>query len=223
MGDIDKDGMFLLDLLNAEEKEKFLLNTTKVKYKKGECIVKKDEFVTHIVYIVKGFVKIHTDIQGKEIILNLKGPKTIAGLSTMITCEKHPFSLTALEDSIIHLISINVIQHLIETNGSFATQIIGCINATNLEYIQHNLLALTQNNIHGKLANTLLYMMDRVFYSPKFEVMLSRAELAQFSKISRENVIKTLYEFDSEGLIRLNGKQIEIINPLQLRKLADFG
>jgi CRP/FNR family transcriptional regulator, polysaccharide utilization system transcription regulator len=211
---------FFVDWLTEEEQQRLDSNLTKVQYSKGEKIIKSGEFVTHAIFVVKGYVKIHSETRNKTIILNIIGPNSFSGLSAMISRKKHEFNITALDDSLACLINIDVLLSFIETNGAFARGLVEYMNSTMLHYINHNIITLTQNNIHGRLANTLLYLSEQVFASNSFDMLLSRKELSQFSNVSRENVIKVLYEFSSDGLIKLNSKQIQILNLEQLKRLA---
>jgi hypothetical protein len=52
-----------------------------------------------------------------------------------------------------------------------------------LHYVEHTLVSLTQNNIHGRIANTILYLSEQVFKNITFDMLLSRKELAQFCNI----------------------------------------
>ena len=206
--------------LTPEEKQLIVLNMTKVSYSKGERIIKNGEFVTHAVFIIKGFVKIHCDYKKKTVILDVCGPNSFSGLTSMIGMDKHAFDISSIDDSTIYLINIDVLRKLIEQNGLFARHLVNYMNANMLHYFEHNLITSTQSNIHGRLANTLIYLAQDVFCSQSFDLLLSRKELSQFSNISRENVIKVLYEFNAEGLIKLNGQQIQVLNPDQLKHLA---
>jgi len=217
----DISNYLLFQHLTIEEKNNLTSNTSRIKFGKGEKIVKCGGLVTHVIFVEKGYVKIHTDVKNKEFILNISKPGSLVCLSLMISSEKHFFSISALEDSFIHLIDIKYIREQIERNGKFAHQLIDCINRENTLFITHNMLSFTQNNMHGRLASALLYLSEHVFCMPKFDIILSRVELSNFCIISRENVIKILYEFNKEGIIILNGKQIEIINPDLLRRLTE--
>jgi CRP/FNR family transcriptional regulator, polysaccharide utilization system transcription regulator len=208
--------------LTEDEKQLLVSNMTKVSYAKGERIIKTGEFVTHAVFINKGFVKIHSENKGKTVIFNIFGPGSFSGLALMIGLDKHDFDITALDDSTIFLIDIFILRNLIVQNGLFARSLVSYMNSTLMYYIHHNIVFLTQSNIHGRLANALLYLSQEVFYNNDFDLMLSRKELSQFCNISRENVIKVLYEFKSDGLIKLDGKRIYILNSEQLKRLADI-
>jgi CRP/FNR family transcriptional regulator, polysaccharide utilization system transcription regulator len=212
----------IVDTLTEEEKQLVVSNMTKVRYSKGERIIKKDGFVTHAIFVSQGYVKIHSENKGKTVIFNIFGPGSFSGLALMIGQEKHFFDITALDDTTICMIDINVMANTIEKNGLFARHLINYMNSSIMYYIQHNIVFLTQSNIHGRLAKALLYLSQNVFLSNDFDLLLSRIELAQFCNISRENVIKVLYEFKSEGLIKLNGKHIHILNSEQLKRLSDI-
>jgi len=90
---------------NLKEKEQQLLiaNLTKVGYSKGERIAKNGEFVTHAVFVIKGFLKIHADFKSKTVILDICGPNSFSGLSFMIGNEKHAFDISSVDDSMVYL------------------------------------------------------------------------------------------------------------------------
>jgi CRP-like cAMP-binding protein len=206
--------------LSEEEQKLLVVNLTMVSYSKGERVVKYGEFVTHIIFVIEGFLKVHSDFRNKTVILDVCGSSAFPGLSSMIGSEKHAFDISSVDDSKLYLINIEIIRKLIEQNGQFARKLINYMNFKLLHYFEHNLIMLTQSNIHGRLANTIMYLSQSVFLNLKFDLLLSRKELSQFCNISRENVIKVLYEFDSEGLIKLNGQQVHVLNPEHLKHLA---
>ncbi len=206
--------------LNPDEKQLIVSNMTKVSYSRGERVIKNGEFVTHAVFIIKGFLKIHCDYKRKTVIMDINGPNSFSGLASMIGMDKHAFDISSIDDSTIYLINIDILRKLIEKNGLFARQLVNYMNLNMLHHFEHNLNTSTQSNIHGRLANIIIYLAQNVFCSPSFDLLLSRKELSQFSNISRENVIKVLYEFDADGLIKLNGQQIHVLNPEQLKHLA---
>jgi CRP/FNR family transcriptional regulator len=120
------------------------------------------------------------------------------------------------------LININIFRYLIENNGYFAMKVFQMVNDSLLQFIEHNLYSLNYSNSHGRLASTLLYLSNYVFCSDHFDLLLSRKELSQYTNISRENVIKILYEFSHEGIISINNRNIQIILPELLRHYAEI-
>ena len=146
----------LIKGLTEDEVEIILAGMTKVLYRKGERIVKKGEFITHILFLTKGYVKIFSDYKDKQIILNICAPKSFPGLGGMMSNQKHHFDIGALDDSMLLLIDIAVIHNLIEHNGSFAQRVIHMMNVSFLHYINYNVVSLNQSNINGRLAILLL-------------------------------------------------------------------
>ncbi len=212
----------MIDTLTESELQLLWSNLTKVHYTKNERIVKKGEFVKYIYFIEKGYAKVHSELKGKSFIINIHGHNSFVGLTTMTSREKHEFDITTLEDTLVLLIDINVIYSFLKCNGLFAQCLVKEMSDSTMHYIHHNMLTLNHNHIHGRLANTLIYLSKSVFNSLNFDLLLSRKELSQYSNISRENVIKILYEFNNEGIIKLSGKHITILNLEQLEKYADF-
>lgn len=217
------DNSELVSVLDNGERELIINNSTYITYDKGDSIIKEREFITNSIFVCSGYVKIHLEFKRRSLILNVLGPQRFVLLGLMISLESQPFSITAIEDSSICLTDIKVIQKLAATNPKFSKYLLKETNQSLVNYVNHNLISLTQNNIHGRLANILLYLSERVFHSTSFDMLLSRKELSQFSNISRENVIKVLYEFDNDGIISLHGKIIQINSLENLRRIANHG
>lgn len=213
----------LVTVLSDNEKELIVNSSTYVVYDKGDSIIKEGEFITNSVFICTGYVKIHLEFKRRSLIFNVLGPKKFALLGQMITSDVQPFNITAIEETSVCLTDIKLIRKLAKENRELSHFLLKNTNRSVLDYISHNLISLTQNNIHGRLANILIYLSESVFQSTSFDMLLSRKELSQFCNISRENVIKVLYEFDKDGLIHLNGKNIHIQSIENLRRIANHG
>jgi CRP-like cAMP-binding protein len=213
----------LAGILNQEEKELLQANSTLITYNKGECLVKKGEFVTDVIYICSGYVKVHLDFERKNLILSVIGNRKFLLLGSMVFEDIQPFNLTAIEETTVYLTNIKVMRDILLRNPNLSGYILKSLNHSMLSYVNHNLVSLTQNNIHGRLAHVILYLAETVFHSNSFDILLSRKELSELCNISRENVIKVLYEFDRDGIIQLQGKSIHINSLDTLRKIANHG
>jgi CRP-like cAMP-binding protein len=211
------------NVLSETEKEYIAVNTRQISYSKGAPIVKQGSFITDAIFICSGYVKIHAEFKRKPIIFKVLGSNKVALLGSMMCSELHPFNITAIDEVSVFLTDITVLRQIADSNNKFVNRLIEMLNTSMLKYIENNLISLTQNNIHGRLANTLLYLSEIVFQSKNFDMLLTRKELAQLCNISRENVIKVLYEFNNDGLIRLSGKKIQILSLENLRRVANNG
>lgn len=74
--------------------------------------------------------------------------------------------------------------------------------------------------MRGKLASTLLYLSQDEFIEEEIFQYMSRQDIADFASISTESAIKFLKEFEKEGILSLNGKDIEITDKGKLEDIA---
>jgi CRP/FNR family transcriptional regulator len=73
------------------------------------------------------------------------------------------------------------------------------------------------------MADALLEFADRIFMSDTFVLPLSQSELASLVDTSRESVSRVLAEFDKDGIIKMSGKTIEILNKKSLKMVSQNG
>ena len=59
--------------------------------------------------------------------------------------------------------------------------------------------------------------------SNEFVFPISRREIAELIDMRTENVIRIMSEFRKDGLIKINGHIIEIINQEMLQKVSEVG
>jgi CRP/FNR family transcriptional regulator len=77
--------------------------------------------------------------------------------------------------------------------------------------------------MNGRIADTLLYMNELKINIPEIFQLLSRRDIADFAGISTESCVKLLKNFEKDGLIVLNEKDIIIINQSGLAELSKKG
>ena len=77
--------------------------------------------------------------------------------------------------------------------------------------------------MRGKLASALLYLNSETLRSEEVFSHLSRQDIADFASISVESVIKFLKEFEKEGILVLENKNISITDPDKLAQISEIG
>jgi CRP/FNR family transcriptional regulator len=70
------------------------------------------------------------------------------------------------------------------------------------------------------MADALLELADNIYMSDKFTLPISQADLANLVDTSRESISRVLTEFDKDGIIKINGKEIEILNKKSLTLIS---
>ena len=68
-----------------------------------------------------------------------------------------------------------------------------------------------------------LYFSDQVYFSDSFDLPLARKEIAELIAMTTENVIRILSEFRKDGILKINGKTIEICNRSRLQQIMEHG
>jgi CRP/FNR family transcriptional regulator len=69
----------------------------------------------------------------------------------------------------------------------------------------------------------LLYLKDEIYKSNKFNVDLSRQELADMSNMTKESLVRILQQFKESNLIKTQGSEIEILDEAALNHISKNG
>lgn len=210
-----------LKLLKNSEITQIQQNCLTVHFKKGENICKQDLKVTHALYLSKGMVKVFTDGEKKNSILNIATVGQYIGLQSVFNDSKYNFSVTALEESRICMVEVDTFKNLCTKNANFLLEITKTIsNCTNKVF--KRIAFCNKKSVRTKLAHTILWLAESIYKSDDFKLNLSRQELANYIGISRENTVRVITEFRKEGLITSKGKNINIIQKEILRAMANM-
>ena len=195
-----------------------------LKYKKGEHIAKQGSFVTHVLYLQKGLIKIYIETeQENDIILNIFSGGDYIGLPNLFTNAPLQYSVAAIEDSIICAIDKTVIENLILQNGKFAKTIIQTLNNCTF-YHYRRLISASQKQLNGRLADVLLHLANQVYHSDTFKLSLTRKELAEFAGMSVMSVVRTLKDFIQNNIIaEENNNTFKIIDKTKLESYSKYG
>lgn len=211
------------ELLTPEERTLIDEHSVSLKFKKGETVCKQGGFASHIFFLEEGLVKVYLEERDNNLILTLATNHSLLGLPSIFEGNnKLPYSISTYTDSRIRMIDIQVFKQLLKQNPTFAFRIINVLNE-NTSQIYGRFYSLTQKQLHGRLADILLCMANRIFKSDTFELPLSRADLGDLTGMSTESVIRMMKEFKDDGLIDMQCKSIVLLDMLRLERISQFG
>lgn len=211
------------ELLTPEERTLIDEHSVSLKFKKGETVCKQGGFASHIFFLEEGLVKVYLEERDNNLILTLATNHSLLGLPSIFEGNnKLPYSISTYTDSRIRMIDIQVFKQLLKQNPTFAFRIINVLNE-NTSQIYGRFFSLTQKQLHGRLADILLCMANRIFKSNTFELPLSRADLGDLTGMSTESVIRMMKEFKDDGLIDMQCKSIVLLDMLRLERISQFG
>ena len=212
-----------MQFISAKDFDKLEKTSVKLNFKKGETILKQGGMPTHIVYLEKGIVKFNYENgSGKNLILTIVSAPKILGGANLFYKDNNLFSLIAVEDCEVVMIDAKVTQEVLMDNSKFAMMMFQVASEMFKKSVM-NFISLAHKQKEGRIADIVLYLADEVYHDTQFVLSLTRKELAEFAGCSTENVIMTLSKWQSEEIISLEGKTIEIKNIERLKYISKIG
>jgi CRP-like cAMP-binding protein len=191
--------------------------------KRNTNILNAGSPVSHIIYLRSGLVKEYLiKPDSKEQILQIVMPHSYLGLTSLFGDNINHFSYSALTDLRVCYIDIDVFTQLVKRNGNFAFEILTSVGRENLNNFRR-FIAQSNKRTYGRIADMLIYFSKVVFSSSRFQIPLSRREIADMVGTSRESAGRVLSKFNSEGLVRISGKKVVINDLKKLEKISKFG
>lgn len=192
-------------------------------YHKGEIINLEGEKITDFKYLKTGLVKLfRRSNNGEEQVITITRPYEFVSNMSIFSEEKYKYSVSALEDSIVCSVRLTFIKDLFLKNGNFASNLLTKISMINDKIINQT-LDIRQKNLVGRVAFVLAYFTKEIYKSRVFDLPVSRKEIADFIGMSTANVIRTMSDFKKEGIIKIFGKTIEVVDLDKLEIIAKRG
>lgn len=192
-------------------------------FRKGEIINHEGEKISNFKYLKRGLVKLYRRTQsGDEQVITITRPFEFVSNMSIFSEDKYQYSVSALEDSVVCMVKLDFIKQLFMKNGGFAMGLLTKISRINDKIISQT-LDIRQKNLIGRVAFVLLYFTNDIYKSRVFDLPVSRKEIADYIGMSTANVIRTLSDFKKEGIIRVFGKTIEIVDVAKLEIISKLG
>ena len=192
-------------------------------FRKGEIINHEGEKISNFKYLKSGLVKLYRRTPtGDEQVITITRPFEFVSNMSIFSEERYQYSVSALEDSVVCMVKLEFIKHLFLKNGGFAMGLLTKISKINDKIITQT-LDIRQKNLIGRVAFVLLYFTNEIYKSRVFDLPVSRKEIADYIGMSTANVIRTLSDFKKEGIIRVFGKTIEVVDIAKLEIISKHG
>jgi len=209
--------------LLPEEIELVKESKIQVLFLKGESLTKQGAFASSVLYVVEGLVRQYViGDANRNFNLRIIRSGEFIGLSAAFSKNTYDYSTIALKDTLVCLIEKDAIAGLIKSNGSFGY---GLINRVfeNDSSMYDTIRSVMYKQMHGRLADVLLYLDTIQYNNESIFGSLSRTEIADFAGLSTESTVKLLKEYEKDGLIRLINKDIQILKRDELIEISKRG
>ena len=190
-------------------------------FKKKDVIYREGDFGSYVYKIIKGKVKTyHINEDGKEFIHNLLKEGDFLGEIAMIQDLPRSEFAEALEETELLLIPRNDFQKLIFSSREVASKFIKLM-ARDLSEKEHELMEIAYNTVRKRTADSLMKLYETYKENDQeiTSIDVARADLASMVGTATESVIRVLSEFKKEGFIEVNGGEIKIMKPQELKMI----
>ena len=209
--------------ISDKDFDKLEKTSVKLNFKKGETILKQGGLPTHVVYLEKGIVKFNYENESnKNLILTIVSAPKILGGANLFYKDNNLFSFIAVEDCEVVLIDARVLEEVLVDNSRFAMMMFQVASEMFKKSVM-NFISLAHKQKEGRIADILLYLADEVYHNTSFMLSLTRKEIAEFAGCSTENVIMTLSKWQTEKIVLIDGKNIEIKDLDKLKYISKIG
>lgn len=213
----------IFSLLTDSELEIVDQNRYELVFNKGETIFKQGSPLTHVACITEGMAKIYIEgLNKRNLILSFAKPVQMIGNPGMFVDYRHHFSVSAVEETTACLVDRKVIEDLLEKNHRFACDLLKGSNMVSINNFK-KFIHLTQKQMHGRIAEAVLFLESEIYGRNPFILTVSRQDLADLTAMSKENVIRVIKVFKDQGLIRVDGNIVEILNRKELTRISETG
>lgn len=190
---------------------------TKVKadcfYRAGSVIFRAGDQPVGLFSVRKGVVKIESlSVDGRAHTLSLVGAGSVLGYRSFFNENPYAKSAIAIEDTDICFIPKAEVSKLFASYSELGLKLISQLGS-DLEQAQHKWVDQIDKGTPARVADALLFLNEKFSGSS-----WTRKEIAEWAGTTPETVIRTLAQFEKEGLISQNYRNFSI---LSREKLVD--
>ncbi len=180
-------------------------------YKKGETIAMQGDQISSVMLLVQGSVRTEMitmegnilDIDIMEAVIPL-APSFIYGEKN-----QYPFDVIAVEPCIFLKISKEAWLDEMANNKQMLTNFL-TMNADLTLYLTNKLQMISLKSLRKKLAT--FFLEKTTIENDSFNLKRSRTQLAEFFGVQRQSLARSLKEMEDEGMIKLDGRNVKIID-----------
>ena len=174
-------------------------------------------------FVIKGLAKIYVeDESDRKYNITIVQAGDFVGLSAVFEKPVFEYSAVAITDTQVYLVDKSALYNIIHKNSDFAYKMM--LRYSNIDRSLHETIKkLIFKQMNGRMADVLLYLSSERFANEEIFINLSRKDIADFVGISTESAVKLLKSFEKDEIIKLEEKNIHILNKKMLEEISKRG
>ncbi|MBN2614517.1 MAG: Crp/Fnr family transcriptional regulator [Bacteroidales bacterium] len=209
-----------VNTLNPKELNILMGSCAETTFSPRESIMKEGILSSHIAYLKSGLAMVSKKgSKGIDQVLKIVEPGNYVGLQTVLFEKVNQFSVMALEKSVVCFMDNQSFKELIKRNTEFANELLSFVCREELNYFER-FVNTHQQNINGRMADLILHFSEKIYQSNNIEIPLTRGDMAALICSTRESVARSIRDFTQEGIIKVIGKQFNILKPEKLTEIS---
>jgi len=209
--------------LNTEDLNYINKSKREIAFKKGELISEEGTEIKSFLYLKQGLVKLFKkNPLFKDQIISIAKPRDFISLLSIFSQSTYKYSITALEDTVVCSVDLEALKEVIARNGTFGLEILNKMSKMYDDIIETR-FDINRKHLRGRIAYILIYFSTHIYQSDDFDMPISRREIAELIEMTTENVIRILSEFRKDGIIKIDGKRIYLLEPERLENICKLG
>lgn len=189
--------------------------------KKGDVVFREGEPVNGIYFVYQGNLKVHKQWGDKELIIRFAKKGSIFGHRGLGTNLVYPVSATALEPCVICFIDIEFFNATLKVNPEFSYSLM-MFFADELQESERKMRNLAHMPVKGRVAQALISLSAKFGLNNEgfIDIELTRQNLASYAGATYETVFRIINELLQDGIIKVKGKLIMILDDARLAALT---
>lgn len=187
-------------------------------FKPNQTIFYQDNSALGLYTISSGLVKLESISEsGQSHTLRYFGPGSALGYRALFSGDNYHASAIAVEKSEICFIPKNVVMDLFQTHPALSLKILGALSK-DLRIAEEKWTSQIDKDAPIRIAEALVFLQENFQHQN-----WTRKEIADWAGTTPETVIRTLSQFEKEGLIdQSQGRAIKVINKVQLVEKLNY-
>ena len=202
--------------LTPEELTRIAEGTTEVRAERGKLLFQRGDPCVGFHIVAFGQVKLAVGTaSGAEKVVEIIGPGMSFGEALMFTERPYVVSATALADSLLLHVDRDTLFAELECDPRLARRMLAGLSMR-LHVLVKDVEALTLHSAMQRVIGYLATLEDEGG-GPRITLPAQKALVASRLNLTPEYFSRILHELADEGLLRIDGRDIEIVDPGRLR------
>jgi len=196
-----------------------------VRFHRGEIILKQGTQANNMVSVIEGFAKTYIEgFNDRNLILNFVKPWQLVGppgthLPGTHVPGKYSYTLVAVRETLACFLEVDNFNRVLGLNGEFSRRYIELCSASYARSLER-MVSLSQKQMHGRIADALIYLADEIYQSERVGAEITRQDMADYTSLSKDSAIRILKEFERDRIIKLDNREIEILDHSRLESIS---